>query len=390
MQLKSIGLAAIAAYTMAFAACAQSDTGNVEPTKQSGDSKLVFSSLELDQTNRGSININGDDRHFSVTFPTDYDKNVAYPVVLFFHGCMCRPGLTEQDIKSYLDWKPRLESYKDDFITIKMSAFSEKKPEVPQEVEGGGSRGMWFWHEGFESERDDYAFVDTLLSELLVSPDINIDPENIFGVGHSSGAIFLLSYVTGGPVDLTDISINDAYTFKAISVTGAATFRKGIADFKENTPATLPSVSLIMGERDAGLWFNGQETGKSGINFLEFAAVENGTTIIDGLRDTIHGLTYSAWDENTPSNPSTLQKWAEHLNLEYSGYEDYSQYYLYNFAPLTTSEKVLVGVRIKDCGHSLTADQYQSDFFRVFSEQNGDLSEHDSVISRDTAMTFCR
>ncbi|MDD9996309.1 MAG: hypothetical protein OXQ89_01050, partial [Rhodospirillaceae bacterium] len=289
----------------------------------------------------------------------------------------------------YLDWAPRLESYKEDFITIKMSAFSEKKPEVPQGVEDGGARGMWFWHEGLESERDDYAFVDTLLEELLSSSDINIDPENIFGVGHSSGAIFLISYVLGGPIDLTDVSINDTYTFKAISVSGGSTLRKGIVDFKENTPADLPSVLHIQGERDQGLWFNGQETGKSGIDFLEFASITNGTTIVDGLRDTIHGLTYSAWDENTPSNPSTLQRWAEHLNLEYSGYEEYSQYYVYNFAPVTTSEKVLVGIRIKDCGHGFAADQYQSDFFRIFSEQNGDLREYDSKISRDTAMRFC-
>jgi len=379
---------------MLLLACAQaspvlSDNGNVEQAKQPDATKLVFSSLELDQTNRGSININGYDRHFSVTFPTSYDNSVAYPVVMFFHGCMCRPSHTEEMIKSYLDWKPRLESYKDDFITIKMSAFSEKKPEVSQGLDKGGARGMWFWHEALASDRDDYAFVDTLLTQLLSSSDINIDPENIFAVGHSSGAIFLLSYVLGGPVDLSDVSINDTYTFKAISVTGGSTFRKGVVDFKENTPATLPSVLHIQGERDKGLWFNGQETGKSGTNFLEFA-MPSPPTIIDGLRDTEHGLTYSAWDENTPSNPSTLGRWAGHLSLEYSGYEEYSQYYLYNFAPVTTSEKVLVGVRIKDCGHSLTADQIQSDFFRIFSQQNGDLSEYDSVISRDTAMTLCR
>ena len=366
-----------------------SDNGSIEQTKQPDDTKLVFSSLELDQTNRGSININGYDRHFSVTFPTSYDNSVAYPVVLFFHGCMCRPSFTEQSILKYLDWQPRLDSYKDDFITIKMSAFSEKKPEVPQDVKEGGARGMWFWHKGLESERDDYAFVDTLLTELLSSSDINIDPEKIFGVGHSSGAIFLLSYVLGGPVDLIDVSINDAYTFKAISVTGGSTLRKGIVDFKENTPATLPSVLHIQGEQDAGLWFNGQEKGKRGISFLEFASIENGSTIINGLRDTIHGLTYSAWDENTSSNPSTLERWAAHLDLEYSGYEEYSQYFIYNFAPLTTSENVLVGVRIKDCGHSLTADQYQSDFFQIFSQQNGALSAYDSAISRDTAMKLC-
>ena len=360
-----------------------------QPQPESDDTKLVFSSLELGQTNNGTININGYDRYFSVTFPASYNNDVASPVVLFFHGCMCRPDFTEEAILGYLDWAPRLESYKEDFITIKMSAFSKKKPEVPQGVEDGGARGMWLWHEGLESERDDYAFVDTLLEELQSSSDINIDPENIFGVGHSSGAIFLISYVLGGPVDLTDVSINDTYQFKAISVTGGSTLRKGIVDFKENTPDTLPSVLHIQGERDGGLWFNGQETGKRGINFLEFASIGNGAAIIDVLRDTIHGLTYSAWDENTPSNPSTLERWAEHLNLEYSGYEEYLQYYVYNFAPVTTSENVLVGMRLKDCGHRLTADQYQSDFFRIFSQQNGDLRAYDSKISRDTVLRFC-
>jgi poly(3-hydroxybutyrate) depolymerase len=389
----AVSLFSLSGVLMLLLACTQASTDASENGPD--NAKLVFSSLAVDQTNRGTININGYDRHFSVTFPIAYDKNTAYPVVLFFHGCMCRPSHTEEMIKSYLDWQPRLESYRDDFITIKMSAFSEKKPEVPQDVgEGGGARGMWFWHEALASDRDDYAFVDTLLTELLSSSDINIDPENIFGVGHSSGAIFLLSYVLGGPVDLTDVSINDAYTFKAISVTGGSTFRKGIVDFKDNTPDTLPSVLHIQGERDQGLWFNGQETGKSGINFLDFASAANGATIVDGLRDTVHGQTYSAWDENTPSNPSTLGKWAEHLDLEYSGYEDYSQYYIYNFTPISTSETVLVGMRIKDCGHSFAAGdgmgQYQSDFFRIFAQQDGDLSKFDSVISRDTNTEFCR
>jgi poly(3-hydroxybutyrate) depolymerase len=356
---------------------------------QRSDVELVFPSLSLDQTNRGTIDINGYDRHFSVTFPTAYDSSVEYPVVLFFHGCMCRPDFTEEAILGYLDWAPRLDSYRDDFIVIKMSAFSRKKPEVPQPVERGGARGMWLWHEGLESERDDYAFVDTLVDELIASSEINIDPENIFGVGHSSGAIFLLSYVLGGPTDLTDVSINDSYSFKAISVTGGSTFRQGIVDFKENTPSTLPSVFHIQGERDQGLWFNGQETGKRGLNFLEFASASNGVSIVDGLRDTIHGRTYSAWDENNPSNPSTLQVWAAHLDLEYSGYEEYLQYYLYNFAPRATSEKVLIGMRIKDCGHRLTADQFQSDFFRTFSQHHGDRRAFDSVISRDTETNLC-
>jgi poly(3-hydroxybutyrate) depolymerase len=352
-------------------------------------SALAFARLEVGQTNRGSININGYDRHFSITFPTDYDNAQAYPVVLFFHGCRCRPEFSDEAILSYLDWSARLEPYAEDFIVIRMSAWSEKKPEAPQEVDGGGARGMWFWHEGFESERDDYLFVDTLLDELLASPDINIDPENIFGVGHSSGAIFLMSYVLGGPVDLTSVRINDTYSFRAISVTGGSTLRKGIVDFKENTPDQLPSVLHIQGERDPGLWFNGKETGKSAIDFLEFAAVANGSNIVDGLRDTIHGLTYSAWDENAPSDPSTLEKWAEHLGLEYSGYEEYSQYYLYNFSPVTTSTNVLVAMRVKNCAHRVSVDQYQADFFQIFTQQNGNPLRFDNEISRDTAVNFC-
>ncbi len=159
-------------------------------------------------------------------------------------------------------------------------------------------------------------------------------------------------------------------------------------DFKDNTPDTLPSVLHIQGEQDKGLWFNGHEKGKKGTNFLDFAS-PSPPTIVDGLRDTAHGMTFSAWDENTPSNPSTLARWAEHLDLKYSGYEEYSQYYVYNFAPVADAEKVLVGVSIKYCGHSLTADPLQSGFFRIFTQQDGDKSEYDQLVSRDTAMTLC-
>lgn len=379
----------LSGFTMLLLACTVVEPPNVEPGEESGDAELVFSSLKIDQTNLGTIRINGYDRHFSVTFPTSYDSGETYPVVLFFHGCICRPEATDETVLKYLDWSPRLEPYREDFIIVKMSAFSEKKPEVPQAVEGGGARGMWFWHEGFESERDDFLFVHTFLKALRSSPDFSIDPENIFGVGHSSGAIFLISFVLGGPSDLTDVSLNDTYAFQAISVSGGSTLREEIVDFKENTPSTLPSVLHIQGERDKGLWFNGQETGKRGIDFLEFA-VPFPPTIIDGFRDTEHGLTYSAWDENTPSNPSTLERWAEHLNLEYSGYEEYSEYFLYDFAPINASEKELFGIRIKDCGHGVAADQYQADFFRIFSQQNGDSGAFDNEISQDTAMGFCR
>lgn len=355
----------------------------------SAQSSLDLSDLAVGQTSRKAIEVNGYDRHFSITLPTSYDTESSYPAVLFFHGCMCRPTHTEELILSYLDWVPRLAPYSEDFIVIRMSAFSQKKPQRPSSVENGGARGMWLWHEGLESERDDYQFVDTLLEELLASAEINIDASNIFGVGHSSGAIFLMSYVLGGPVDMA-VNLNDRYTFKAISVTGGSTLRKGIVDFKENTPQRLPSVLHIQGERDQGLWFNGRESGKRGIDFLEFVSAANGTTIVDGLRETIHGRTYSAWDENVPANPSTLERWAAHLNLEYSGFEEYAQYFIYNFRPVSASENLLYGMRIKDCGHRVAADSFQAEFFRVFAQRDGNSQAFEDVISRDSADMFCQ
>ena len=342
------------------------------------DATLEFSNFDTGQTNRGTIRINGHDRHFSITLPSSYNSAQTYPVVLFFHGCMCKPEYTKEKILSYLDWRPSLQSYENDFIVIKMSAYSDKKME-------SGDGGMWLWHEGLD--RDDFIFVDNLIKALKASPDIRIDPDNIFGVGHSSGAILLMSFVLGGPPDLDNV-LNDNFTFKAISVSGGSTLRKGTVDFKENTPSTLPSVLHIQGEKDKGLWFNGQETGKRGINFLDFAKPQP-PVIIDGLRKTNSVLVYSAWDENTPSNPSTLERWATNLGLEYSAYEEYSQYYIYNFDPVDTSENVLIGMRIKDCGHGFQADGYQSSFFRIFSDEGYDSVDYDGLLSEGANIRFC-
>jgi len=93
----------LSGFTMLLLACTAVEPPNVEPGEQSGDAELVFSSLEVDQTNLGTIRINGYDRHFSVTFPTSYDVGEPYPVVLFFHGCICRPAATDETVLKY-DW----------------------------------------------------------------------------------------------------------------------------------------------------------------------------------------------------------------------------------------------------------------------------------------------
>ena len=145
----------------------------------------------------------------------------------------------------------------------------------------------------------------------------------------------------------------------------------------------------IQGEADKGLWFNGVETGKGKLDFLKYANPQPPIINAAGLRDTVHGLTYSAWDENKPANPSTLKKWADNLGLEHSGYEEYSKYYIYNFDPSGDSEKILIGVRIKGCGHGVRTLDYQYNFFRIFSDKQYSVADHDADISQDTETQFC-
>jgi len=92
---------------------------------------------------------------------------------------------------------------------------------------------------------------------------------------------------------------------------------------------------------------------------------------------------------NTDSNPSTLERWATNLGLEYSGYEEYPQYYIYNFDPIDASDNILIGMRIKNCRHGLQADGYQSNFFRIFSDESYELADYDRLQAEVMVTRFC-
>ena len=89
---------------------------------------LKFSNLSIGLTDKGTVDINGYTRHFFVTFPTSYDNAKTYPIVLYFHGCICKPEYTKEDILGYLDRIPDpTMDPGNEFIVIKLSAYSEKK-----------------------------------------------------------------------------------------------------------------------------------------------------------------------------------------------------------------------------------------------------------------------
>ncbi len=76
--------------------------------------------------------------------------------------------------------------------------------------------------------------------------------------------------------------------------------------------------------------------------------------------------------------------------MKYSGYETWAQYYVYNFTP--TDEQILVGMRIKDCGHGVDVEvvrSIQAQFFDMIGSGLYAGSGFDAEISADTAHSFC-
>ena len=86
IRTKAAVLFLLSGSMMLLPACTQGSSDesrdSVTPTpvssSQSDGAELVFSSLDIDETNRGTVNINGYDRHFSVTFPTSYTVSYTH------------------------------------------------------------------------------------------------------------------------------------------------------------------------------------------------------------------------------------------------------------------------------------------------------------------------
>ena len=188
---------------------------------------------------------------FSVILPKGYDPSKSYPVVFRFHGAMSTNPLCVVDAPSFeytstagqgLKFcRPKsLEQFqRSGFIFVNMSSYSKAKLT--------SLRGKWLWHAAF-SNREDFVFVHHAIKKLIASKVVNIDKNKMFARGHSSGGLFLYSFVLGGPDYLRGVRLQDTYHFRGISVSGAS-LRKGIIDFDSATPKMLPSLLHVQGEK---------------------------------------------------------------------------------------------------------------------------------------------
>ena len=61
-------------------------------------------------------------------------------------------------------------------------------------VESGSTNHRWMWQD--DDDRTDYQFITDLVAHLV--DNVKVDASRVFAGGHSSGGIFLYSFVSGG------------------------------------------------------------------------------------------------------------------------------------------------------------------------------------------------
>ena len=76
------------------------------------------------------------------------------------------------------------------------------------------------------------------------------------------------------------------------------------------------------------------------------------------------------------------------MGLDYSGYDEYSKNYIYNFDDAAESEDVLIGVRIKGCDHSVLVTDYQYNSFHSFSDEGYSQSDYNFYLPQIRVLLF--
>lgn len=115
---------------------------------------------------RGSVDVSGQDRRYSVHLPLDYDRRRAYPLLIAYHG----------RTQSAVDFRA-------------MSAFDAvANDEGFIVVYPEGFLRMWEVDDVDQTQVDDLAFFDALLGQLR--REISYDPRRVYAAGFSQGGFF--------------------------------------------------------------------------------------------------------------------------------------------------------------------------------------------------------
>lgn len=291
--------------------------------------------------------VDNHERWFSYKTPTSRQDQQKSPVLFSFHGgganfTKDEQGLIASDALNMIEsWVSLVDIYS--YIIV--------VPYGSLEEESG--KGRWFWKDG--DHRNDYLFIEVLLAWL--EKKFSIDKSRVFGTGHSSGGIFLYSWLSGGPFK-DPVYKTDPNFFRAFSASGA-NLNLGTV---EASPQVLASVLHLNGENDDTQYWQVSD------DVLSEKHRECSQCFIETIEGTtfLHdpsGYWYPVWN---PETQSTVGNWSNALECESS----YSQvksscFETYQFSQCRQGSTVEVR-KLLGCGHPVKASRLRMDFFERF------------------------
>jgi polyhydroxybutyrate depolymerase len=273
---RRLGVLLAAALAVGAVACTGDDDSGGEGDAASGESTTTapadctparaFDGSGVEQT----LSFDGQERHYVVTLPDDYDGTDALPLVFGFHG-----------------WGGSKEVVAEDWQLPQIGAERGYAVVTPDALPGGpgnapGTPLEWNMF-GLEDRVDDYTFVYELLADL--TEQLCIDESRVYAMGHSNGSSF-----TGF------VKCVEPRPFAAVAMVSAFIPPTCAAD------EASPSVLAVHGTADPGVPYDG-------------GAVANSTVQIPPVRDTLQDYV-DAYQCPDPPTEDELAPQVERISYE--------------------------------------------------------------------------
>jgi len=129
------------------------------------------------------LNVDGQNRQYTLYEPPGYDGTEALPIVFLFHGFSVPIELQIEISRMY-----EVADTANFFIVYPQGL------EVEDAVFGGFGTG-WNLPKSYKGEQDDVAFVNAMIDDLIANPAFKINPSRVHATGFSNGGE--MSYLLG-------------------------------------------------------------------------------------------------------------------------------------------------------------------------------------------------
>ena len=229
------------------------------------------------------LNVDGQNRQYTLYEPLGYDGTEALPIVFLFHGFSVPIELQIEISRMY-----EVADTANFFIVYPQGL------EVEDAVFGGFGTG-WNLPKSYKGEQDDVAFVNAMIDDLIANPAFKINPSRVHATGFSNGGE--MSYLLGCTLSdriasvasvanpMTDTMVNEI----CVPSKQIATMHiQGTADFFFAEAGIPPFLPL---EASAQFWAN-----KNGCDITPTITMLNDINAADN--STVSLLSYENCDAN--------------------------------------------------------------------------------------------